>query len=89
MLQGFIILYKHIFKTASAKDIILALNTIIKEGRESTKANAELVWSFVLKKLNLTYHEKIFSITNNGYKMKINDISKNWTLTMPAEGRNS
>ena len=49
-----LILYKHIFKTASAKDIILALNTIIKEGRESTKANAELVWSFVMKKLSLT-----------------------------------
>ena len=77
-----VLMYQQIFKKASAKDILLALNSIRRKSTSFDKNIVEQVWSFVTNKLNITSYKKLKSYTNESFS-----VSATWTLDMPLKGK--
>ena len=77
-----VLMYQQIFKKATAKDILLALNSIRRKSTSFDKNIVEQVWSFVTNKLNITSYKKLKSYTNESFS-----VSATWTLDMPLKGK--
>ena len=84
-----LVLYKDILKS-SPTDIILGLKSIIETSSNSEKQNAEKIWKFVMKTLNLDFHSKLeyYFISKNYPPLKMmNNKSDVWKIELPLKGQ--